>query len=144
MAPTKSKAKTGTSSSASETPEVSDTPSQASKVKQVTKQDARRPATPQSAQGTAKKSKPVGSAEMPPPPPPLRSQRNSPSPSPAERSKGKAKVAAPILSDEDACMGSPSPPPQTGAEESGFGRLARFATPEDDEPTEPAKKSPSP
>ncbi|KAI0257706.1 hypothetical protein BC834DRAFT_977110 [Gloeopeniophorella convolvens] len=73
---------------------------------------------------------------MPPPPPPLRSQRNSPSPSPAERSKGKAKVAAPILSGEDARMGSPSPPPQTGAEESGFGRLARFATPEDDEPTE--------
>ncbi|KAI0257703.1 hypothetical protein BC834DRAFT_977115 [Gloeopeniophorella convolvens] len=128
MAPTKSKAKTGTSSSAPETPEVSDAPSQASKVKALQKLE----------------SKPVGSAEMPPPPPPLRSQRNSPSPSPAERSKGKAKVAAPILSGEDACMGSPSPPPQTGAEESGFGRLARFATPEDDEPTEPAKKSPSP
>ncbi|KAI0258138.1 hypothetical protein BC834DRAFT_975454 [Gloeopeniophorella convolvens] len=144
MAPTKSKAKTGTSSSAPETPEVSDTPSQASKVKQVAKQDARRPATPQSAQGTAKKSKPVGSAEMPPPPPPLRSQRNSPSSPPTERSKGKAKVTAPILSGEDARMGSPSPPPQTGAEESGFGSLARFATPEDDEPTDPAKKSPSP
>ncbi|KAI0257852.1 hypothetical protein BC834DRAFT_976640 [Gloeopeniophorella convolvens] len=142
MAPTKSKAKTGTSSSAPETPEVSDTPSQASKVKQVTKQDARRPATPQSAQGTAKRANQwicrdatsPSSSEI---------TEEFPQPSPAERSKGKAKVAAPILSGEDARMGHP-PLLHRLVQRKVALVSGQICHPEDDEPTEQAKKSPSP